>query len=138
MKRSLQILGALTLCCYLAGCATYRAVPWCPNSAGDAFDGEPLPCDLEPGDRVRLTFVDGERLEAKLVAWDAQVVSVLRGPWGSERGDPVVFARDEIAQVEKRGVNGVAIGVGLVVVTGLVVGLIMVGNTMDQMTFGGG
>ena len=56
----------------------------------------------------------GERIE--LIAWDDQTISLLRGPWGSERGDPIVVARDE---AEPDGLDVVIDGELQVVVAGL-------------------
>lgn len=144
MNRHWKPVAWIVLCCFLGGCSTYgvRAVPVAdPGANPEAADTKPL----RAGDDLRLTLVDGRRIEGEFAGCQGDDLLVCDAREKGSQGDALTevpfsavvdttaYPRGEISKLEVLHTN--AAGVFLAVAGVIVAAWVMIdamNHTMDD------
>jgi len=99
MGTSFRGLIVMLLCTTLAACTTMREVPkWQPTETSSRPNLSP---DLEPGDRITVTTVDGEEIAMIFVALTSDAIE---GTVGKDE-KAVRVPRARVSRVERREIS---------------------------------
>lgn len=136
MKPLSRIFWLIALMFFTAGCSGYRTICQTSSNPPRIFGTTPQePCNIEQGDLVRLTLIDGELVEGTVELISAQEI-VLDPAGGSLQ--PRGYSPDQIQTIERLYRGLYRPGTVLVIVGGvLVISGIVLAVIASQMSFMG-
>jgi hypothetical protein len=119
----MRVIWVTSLMFFLSGCSGYKTVCTTDNEPGFVTT-----CPLEPGDKVRITLKDGDRISGEVRSLSDRAIVLADDP---EAGNPRFVPVANILSVEKETSYRKQKAVGLVLVLGAVVvaGVIIANNT---------
>ncbi|HPF69165.1 MAG TPA: hypothetical protein PLQ13_00725 [Candidatus Krumholzibacteria bacterium] len=143
MNRWLRMTWLVVLVFTAAGCSTARLATWPHGGALPADESGALP-EVHEGDTVTLTLVSGDVVRGRIIGiTDASVtLDLSRGVMADnsvrneDKPDVRTIPRSSVRLIHKEFTDGVATA-GLIVVTGLVVGGVMVASSLQSSSMFG-
>ena len=134
MSHLLRIFWLITLIFVAAGCSGYQTACYI-RTEGSLESGQDIReiCDLKPGDKVRVTLVDGIQVQGTVWSLSSSEIVIYHE---DQSNKPTTYSSDQIYSIETESTGGSSSTTTTLLIVGglvLIVGAVILANGLSEL-----